>query len=49
MDIGVGIRNMGAQSTRALMAGCARAVEKMLKPYRSSVLAYPVNAHEHYM
>jgi probable F420-dependent oxidoreductase len=27
MDIGVGIRNMGTQSTRAVMAGCARAAE----------------------
>jgi len=29
MDIGVSIRNMGAQSTRELMAGCARAAEEM--------------------
>ena len=27
MEIGVGIRNMGTQSTRAVMAGCARAAE----------------------
>jgi probable F420-dependent oxidoreductase len=29
MDIGVSIRNMGTQSTRELMAACARAVEGM--------------------
>ncbi|NKB57732.1 MAG: TIGR03619 family F420-dependent LLM class oxidoreductase [Alphaproteobacteria bacterium] len=29
MDIGVSIRNMGTQSTRELMAACARAVEEM--------------------
>ncbi|MDD9913999.1 MAG: TIGR03619 family F420-dependent LLM class oxidoreductase [Rhodospirillaceae bacterium] len=29
MDIGVGIRNMGTQSTRTVMAGCARAAEAM--------------------
>ncbi len=29
MEIGVGIRNMGTQSTRQVMAGCARAAEEM--------------------
>jgi probable F420-dependent oxidoreductase len=29
MDIGISIRNMGVQSTRDLIAGCARAVEEM--------------------
>ena len=29
MDIGVGIRNMGPQSTREVMAGCAQAAEAM--------------------
>lgn len=29
MDIGVGVRNMGTQSTRDIMAGCARAAEEM--------------------
>ncbi len=29
MDIGIGIRNMGTQSTRELMSACARAVEEL--------------------
>lgn len=29
MEIGVGVRNMGTQSSRAVMAGCAHAVEEM--------------------
>jgi hypothetical protein len=29
MDVGISIRNMGTQSTPALMAACAQAVEEM--------------------